>query len=89
MSWFKKIKIRPADKEFSQYIRTRDGWRCVFGLRCNKNILFETNRKSLSCCHFHKRRKETVRFDPLNADAGCPACHQFIDETQTIRGKGV
>jgi len=81
MGWYKKIKIRPADKEFSLFVRTRDNWRCTFGFKCNRNIDFQEHPQGLSCCHFEKRRKETVRFDPLNADAGCAACHQYIDET--------
>ena len=35
----------------------------------------------LQCCHYHSRRKESVRFDPDNCDAGCIACHYFIDHT--------
>lgn len=37
--------------------------------------------KELQCCHFHSRRKESVRYDVENCDAGCIACHHYIDHT--------
>lgn len=78
MGWY-KVKIRPADKEFSNYIRERDGWKCRYGFRCSRNEDFSANKGGLDCSHFQKRRKETVRFDPENCDAACKACHHFVE----------
>lgn len=68
-----KIKIDPADKVFSQYIRLRDG-RCM---RCGSAV--RVNDKGLpvshQCSHYYGRKMESVRFDPDNADALCMACH--------------
>lgn len=72
-----KIKITPADKAFSDYIRTRDKWTCQ---RCGKvyNPLVSTDRMALHCSHFKGRGKEATRFDPLNADALCYGCHSYF-----------
>lgn len=72
-----KVKIDAADKAFSEYIRTRDGWKCR---RCGKqyNPLLPTDRMALHCSHFQGRGKEATRFEPLNADALCYGCHQYF-----------
>lgn len=67
------IKIDPADKAFSLYIRTRDKWTCK---RCSKQYQPPTN--ALHCSHFQGRGKESTRFEPLNADALCYGCHQYF-----------
>lgn len=71
------VKITPADKAFSDYIRTRDQWTCQ---RCGKvyNPLVSTDRMALHCSHFQGRGKEATRFDPLNADAMCYGCHRYL-----------
>lgn len=71
------IKITPADKAFSEYIRTRDNWTCQ---RCGKQYdpLVPTDRMALHCSHFKGRGKEATRFEPLNADALCYGCHQYF-----------
>lgn len=74
--WQSKTTIRPTDRKFSIWVRTRDG-RCVFNVKCTSYV----GVKGLHCCHFWSRRHESVRFDPENADAGCPACHDWIDST--------
>lgn len=80
MSWYKsKIKIRPNDKVFSNYIRQRDGWRCQYHFKCYGGESYEENKGALHCSHFQKRRKESVRFDPQNADAACVKCHFFVE----------
>jgi hypothetical protein len=68
-----KVKIDQADKVFSQYIRKRDG-RCM---RCGSRVKFNDNDLPVShqCSHYHGRRKESVRFDPDNADCLCYGCH--------------
>jgi len=68
-----RIKIDPADKVFSLYIRTRDNWSCK---RCGKK--YEPPTKALHCSHFQGRGKEATRFEPLNADALCYGCHQYF-----------
>lgn len=72
-----KIKIRPSDRAFSEYIRTRDNWTCQ---RCGKQYdpLVPTDRMALHCSHFQGRGKENTRFEPLNADALCYGCHQYF-----------
>jgi len=58
---------------FSQYIRTRDGWRCK---RCHKH--YEPPTSALHASHFQGRGKEGTRFEPLNVDALCYGCHQYF-----------
>lgn len=68
-----KVKIDAADRAFSLYIRTRDGWRCQ---RCLKQ--YKPPTMALHCSHFQGRGKEATRFEPLNADALCYGCHQYF-----------
>ena len=69
-----KIKIRKADTVFSNYIRTKANWTCQ---RCGKH--YDPPTTSLQCCHFHSRRKESVRFDIDNVQCMCYGCHAYID----------
>ncbi len=77
--------LQKADKVFSLYIRQRDG-RCV---RCGK-------ADGLQCMHIISRRYRAVRWNDLNAMAGCMACHVFythrplewIEFVDRIRGNG-
>ena len=64
---FGRIKIRPADKLYSQWLR---GERKVCE-RCGST-------KSLQCSHFYGRANEAVRFDPANTDCLCFGCHQYF-----------
>lgn len=70
-------KQRPTDTYFSTFVKERDR-KCVFKKKCKGYHL-----KDLQCCHFLGKgaHSEGVRFHPLNADAGCPECHEFIDHT--------
>lgn len=68
-----KIKIDKADKAFSLYIRTSDGWNCK---RCGTH--YEPPTSALHCSHFQGRAKENTRFDENNADALCYGCHQYF-----------
>lgn len=70
---FGKIKIDPADRLFSLYIRHRAGWRCE---RCQRYYAPPT--AALHCSHFRGRGKENTRFDPDNASAHCYGCHQYL-----------
>lgn len=67
------IKIRPSDRAFSLYIRTRDNWTCQ---RCGGQYTPPTS--ALHCSHFMGRGKENTRFDPENADALCYGCHRYF-----------
>lgn len=67
------IKIDPADRWFSLYIRYRDNWTCQ---RCLAK--YEPVTNALHCSHFWGRARESVRFDPLNASAHCHGCHSFF-----------
>ena len=67
------VKIDPADRAFSKYIRTRDNWTCR---RCGTQYTPPTS--ALHCSHFMGRGKENTRFDPENADALCYGCHRYF-----------
>lgn len=68
-----KIKIDQADKIFSWYIRLRD-MKCM---RCRSPV--ELNDKGMPVSHqnshYFSRGKENTRFEPLNCDTLCMACH--------------
>ena len=67
------MKIDKADRLFSLWVRTRDGWRCQ---RCLRQYSPPTS--ALHCSHFQGRAKEATRYEPLNADALCYGCHQYF-----------
>jgi 5-methylcytosine-specific restriction endonuclease McrA len=71
-----RIKIDPADKVFSQYIRLRDG-EC---LRCHSKVKLNDRGLPIShnASHFHGRGKESTRFDPDNVCTLCFACHSWF-----------
>lgn len=64
----RKMKLHDADKLFSQYIRTRDGWQCQ---RCGSP--FHTQ-----CAHIIGRSYRAIRFSPHNALALCQGCHVYM-----------
>jgi hypothetical protein len=82
--WKGKMKRRKSDDLFSKFIRTRDR-KCVFGVRCLPRVIFkedgELDIRYLDACHWKGRGRESVRCDPLNADAGCKKCHDWLDHT--------
>ncbi len=72
MSFF-KIKLRPADRLFTKYIRLRDNYTCV---KCGR-AYSPDNCRNLGVSHFYGRANEGTRFDPENCDALCTIpCHQ-------------
>lgn len=72
-----RVKIDKLDTLFSRYIRTRAGGRCQINApKCRGSVGF----KSLDTCHFHGRRKRSVRWNEDNAVAGCFTCHRYLDE---------
>lgn len=75
MSWG-KIKIDPADKAFSQWIRLRD-MECT---RCHSRVEFNDKGLPIShqASHFQGRGKENTRFDPDNVCTLCGGCHRYL-----------
>lgn len=67
------MKIDPADKAFSLYIRTKANWTCE---RCGTKYVPPTS--ALHCSHFMGRVRENTRFDPDNASAHCYGCHRYL-----------
>jgi hypothetical protein len=67
------MKIDPADKAFSLYVRTRDNWTCQ---RCLKK--YEPPTQALHCSHFQGRGKENTRFNLSNCDSLCHGCHRYF-----------
>jgi 5-methylcytosine-specific restriction endonuclease McrA len=63
----RKAKLHDADRLFSQYIRTRDGWACT---RCGSPF-------NVQCAHLIGRAYRSIRFNPMNATALCSKCHIF------------
>ena len=76
---FGKIKRRPADILFSQYLRKLRGYQCeVCGAR------HQPNSKNLGVSHFFGRANESVRFDEINCDILCNIpCHRYFEEHKT------
>jgi hypothetical protein len=84
--WQTKMKIRPADKLFSEYIRRRDR-KCQFGIRCIPAELTrydtgELDIRYLDNVHFIGRRAENTRFDEINCRAGCKKCHDYLHKNE-------
>ncbi len=73
MSWH-NIKIRPADKEYSLYIRAKAKGKCEY---CGRICEYEGIRYSrLEASHYFSRRAESTRFDDRNVHALCSGCHK-------------
>ena len=67
-----KIRIDSLDSLVSEYVRKRTKGFCE---RCGKYYGWQ----NLQACHFHSRRKISVRYDADNL-AGCDfGCHQWLD----------
>ena len=67
-----RVKIDPLDKLVSEYIRKRSGGYCE---RCGKYYGWQ----NLQTCHFHSRRKRSVRWDTDNLVALDFGCHTHLD----------
>lgn len=74
-----KLKLRPSDVIFSQYIRKRDKACC----RCGSPVSFNQNALPVShqASHFFGRAREATRFEPNNVDTLCHGCHQYWGST--------
>jgi hypothetical protein len=70
-----KVKERKTDKLFSDYIRARDGWRCLACGEISKD--YRQNKQGLHCSHYWGRGHENTRFDPENCIALCWYHHHF------------
>ena len=68
-----KVKIFPSDREWSNYVRTRDQWTCQ---RCNKQ--YQPPTSALHCSHFWSRGNWSVRYDDDNCEALCYGCHSYL-----------
>lgn len=64
------IKIDPADRYFSYFIRELADWRCA---KCGKQ--YERKSQGFHNSHFFSRKAESTRFDPENCDGICYFCH--------------
>jgi len=70
------MKIDPADKAFSMYVRLLTG-ECR---RCHSPVRYNDNGDPIShqASHFQGRRKEPTRFDLENVDCLCGGCHKYF-----------
>lgn len=73
-----RIKIYPADKQFSAYIKDRDGWTCQ---KCGTKY-DKSQKTSLQCSHNIKRGNFNIRWNADNALSLCYACHVFWYESR-------
>ena len=76
MGW-RSIKLDKADIAFSLYIRLRDG-KCVYCGKLGTPDKEGRCIKGLDTSHFWGRRRESVRYDPQNADTLCRYHHQYF-----------
>ena len=82
-----KVKIDKLDTLCSEYIRKRaitEVGGCERCLTPKRDIVKDNGSiypawKQLQTCHFHSRRKHSVRYDPDNLVACCFGCHQYLD----------
>lgn len=73
-----KIKILPADRLFSNYIREKADWKCE---KCGKlcKVGGEWIAK-LEASHYFVRSHWNTRYDPSNVHALCFNCHKRMGE---------
>ena len=72
-----KLKRDPLDRAFSDYIRTRDRWRCS---RCR--VHHEPPTNEIQCAHIFTRGNKGIRVDEHNAVALCDRCHFYFKYRQ-------
>ena len=68
----KKLK-KQADDAFSDYIRERDGYKCI---TCGA----DKRTKVIQCGHLLSRVSMSTRYDELNAHAQCQPCNWYHEE---------
>lgn len=68
----KSQKIKYAEKKlwevFSEYIRSRDGWKCV---TCG----FRGHRSQMHCGHLIPRGRKVIKYSELNNHCQCYKCN--------------
>jgi hypothetical protein len=67
-----RIRIDPLDSLVSEYVRKKSNGFCE---RCGRYYGWQ----KLQACHFHSRRKISVRYDSDNIAACDFGCHNWID----------
>lgn len=78
MGWH-KIKRRPSDTAFSNYIRERDRWTCQY---CGRVKCEWESGRCFHCAHIFSRKFESTRFYDDNAMCLCATCHKhFTDKS--------
>ena len=85
-----KVKRDSLDELFSEFIRKRAIKRVGGCERCltskydkqkEDGKIFPAWRQ-LQCSHYHKRRKQSTRFDEDNCNGFCFGCHQYFEENR-------
>ena len=75
------IKLTPADKAFSLCVRERENWTCG---NCGKHypdLAAAGKGQALDCSHHIGQGNWSVRFEPMNAECLCCACHFRVGGT--------
>lgn len=75
MGWT-DIKRRKVDILFSQYVRSKANWTCVYCRKVCK--VGNQNIGRLDASHYFSRRIENTRFDVDNVNALCSKCHRDL-----------
>lgn len=72
---YKVSKYKGLDDLCSEVIRKE----AVKSGGCQKCHTAYSDYTQLQCCHYHGRRKISVRFDPDNLLGLCAGCHRWLD----------
>ena len=74
-----KIKRRPADIKFSQWLRKKRNYICE---KCGRR--HQPDSKGLGVSHFWGRIHECTRFNEVNCDIFCNIpCHEYFETHRT------
>jgi hypothetical protein len=73
------MKLRLADKVFSQWIKKRDKYTCQ---RCG--AVHQEKSQGLHCAHYISRRNEATRFLEINVCCLCYGCHSHFHQNPTL-----
>jgi hypothetical protein len=69
------MKLRLADRVFSQWVRKRDKYTCQKCL-----TVYPGPVQGLDCAHYFSRRGESTRFYPDNCITFCVGCHMWFHQ---------
>jgi NMD protein affecting ribosome stability and mRNA decay len=78
------MQTSPADSWFSKCVRLRVNWVCE---RCG--AVHGPSSTGLHCSHIFSRRHRTIRWDGLNTQALCHACHSWYGGNPADSGRWV